>query len=63
MILQILNLSNKTVITITGVSWKGDIDTIWFNISKAKRELKWNPKVSIEDHLKTLILERKMLDE
>ncbi len=63
MILKIMKLSDKTLITTTGVSWKGDIDTIWFDISKAKRELNWNPKISIEDHLKTLILERKMLNE
>ena len=63
MILQILQLSDKTVITTTGVSWKGDIDTIWFDISKAKKELNWNPKIKLEDHLRTLMLERKMLDE
>ena len=63
MILKIMNLSDKTLIATTGVSWQGDIDTIWFDINKAKRELNWNPEISIEDHLKTLILERKMLNE
>jgi len=63
MILKIMNLSDKTLIATTGVSWQGDIDTIWFDIDKAKRELNWNPEISIEDHLKTLILERKMLNE
>jgi UDP-glucose 4-epimerase len=63
MILRILNLSDKTVITTTNVSWKGDITTIWFDISKAKKELKWLPKIRLEDHLRTLIAERKMLNE
>src|SRR3990170_2170176 len=61
MILRILNLSGKTVVTTTGVSWQGDINTIWFNIDKAKKELGWTPKVALEDHLKKLISERKML--
>jgi UDP-glucose 4-epimerase len=61
MILRILNLSGKTVVTTTGVSWQGDIDTIWFNIDKAKKELGWTPKITLEEHLKKLIAERKML--
>jgi UDP-glucose 4-epimerase len=61
MILKILGLSEKTVITTTNVPWHGDIKTIWFDISKVKRTLKWRPKISLEDTLKELILERKML--
>ena len=61
MILRILNLSGKTIVTTTGVSWQGDINTIWFNIDKAKKELGWTPKIALEDHLKKLISERKML--
>jgi UDP-glucose 4-epimerase len=61
MILQILNLSGKTVVTTTGVSWQGDIDTIWFDIGKAKKELNWTPKITLEDHLKQLVAERKTL--
>ncbi len=61
MMLKILNLSDKTKVTTTNVSWQGDIDTIWFDISKAKNELKWTPKVRLEDHLRTLITERKMI--
>jgi len=60
MILKILNLSEKTEITTTNVSWQGDINTIWFDITKAKKELGWTPKISLEDHLKKLIEERKM---
>jgi UDP-glucose 4-epimerase len=60
-ILQILNLSGKTIVTTTGVSWQGDINTIWFNIEKAKKELGWTPKIRLEDHLKKLIAERKIL--
>jgi UDP-glucose 4-epimerase len=63
MMLKILNLTNKTVITTTGQPWQGDINTIWFNIAKAKKELQWTPKIRLEDHLRTLIAERKMLDE
>ncbi len=61
MILKILNLSNKTFVSTTNQSWQGDIDTIWFNISKAKTELGWTPRIRLEDHLRTLIAERKML--
>ncbi len=61
MILRILNLLGKTVVTTTGVSWQGDIDTIWFDISKAKKELDWTPRITLEDHLKTLVAERKNL--
>jgi UDP-glucose 4-epimerase len=61
MILKILDLNSKTFVTTTGQSWQGDIDTIWFNITKAKTELGWNPKVRLEDHLRTLIVERKMM--
>jgi UDP-glucose 4-epimerase len=63
MILKILDLSDRTVITTTNVSWKGDIDTIWFDISKAQKELKWHPRVRFEDNLREIIIERKMLHE
>jgi UDP-glucose 4-epimerase len=63
MILKILNLSDKTVVTTTNVSWQGDIDTIWFDISKAQKELQWHPRISLEDNLREIIRERKMLDE
>ncbi|MBN1243981.1 GDP-mannose 4,6-dehydratase [Candidatus Bathyarchaeota archaeon] len=59
-ILKILGLSEKTVITTTNVPWHGDIKTIWFDISKVKKTLRWHPKISLEDTLKELILERKM---
>jgi UDP-glucose 4-epimerase len=61
MILKILNLEGKTVVTTTGVSWQGDINTIWFNIDKIKKELDWIPKITLEEHLKKLIAERKNL--
>jgi UDP-glucose 4-epimerase len=61
MILKILNLQSKTFVSTTGQSWQGDINTIWFNITKAKTELGWTPKIRLEDHLRTLIAERKMI--
>ena len=61
MILNILGLSEKTVITTTNVPWQGDINTIWFDIGKIKKVLKWLPKINLEDSLKEMILERKML--
>jgi UDP-glucose 4-epimerase len=61
MILKILGLTDKTVISTTNVPWQGDIKTIWFDISKAKKELKWTPKISLEDSLKAMVLERKTL--
>lgn len=60
MMLQILNLQDKTVVTTTGVSWQGDINTIWFNNQKAKKELGWNPKVTLEDAIKEVIADRKL---
>lgn len=59
-ILQILNLQDKTVVTTTGVSWQGDIHTIWFNNEKAKKELNWNPKVTLEDSIKEVIAARNL---
>ncbi|MCW4004239.1 MAG: GDP-mannose 4,6-dehydratase [Candidatus Bathyarchaeota archaeon] len=60
MILQILNLQDRTVVTTTGVSWQGDIHTIWFNNEKAKKELNWNPRVTLEDSIKEVIADRKI---
>jgi UDP-glucose 4-epimerase len=60
MMLQILGLQNKTVVTTTGVSWQGDIHTIWFDITKAKKELDWNPKVTLEESIKEVIADRKI---
>jgi UDP-glucose 4-epimerase len=60
-ILDILGLSKKTIIKPTNIPWQGDIKTIWFDISKVKKTLKWTPRISLEDTLKELILERKML--
>jgi UDP-glucose 4-epimerase len=60
-ILNILGLSDKTIITTTNVPWHGDIKIIWFDISKVQKTLNWHPKISLEDTLKELILERKML--
>jgi UDP-glucose 4-epimerase len=60
LMLQILNLQDKTVVTTTGVSWQGDIVTIWFNNQKARKELSWNPKVTLEDSIKEVIAARKL---
>ncbi|MGA2386489.1 MAG: NAD-dependent epimerase/dehydratase family protein [Candidatus Bathyarchaeia archaeon] len=60
LMLQILNLQNKTVITTTGVSWQGDIYTIWFDISKTKKALNWNPKITLEESIKEVIADRKL---
>ena len=60
LMLKILHIQNKTSITTTGVSWQGDINTIWFDINKAKKELNWNPKVSLEDSIKEVIADRKL---
>jgi len=60
LMLQILNLQDKTVVTTTGVSWQGDIHTIWFDNSKAKRELGWIPKVTLEESIKEVIAARKI---
>jgi UDP-glucose 4-epimerase len=58
---KILKLTDKIKVSTTANSWQGDIDTIWFDITKAKKELNWTPKIRLEDHLRTLISERKMI--
>jgi UDP-glucose 4-epimerase len=60
LMLTILNLQGKTVVTTTGVSWQGDVTKIWFDISKAKKELRWAPKVTLEDSIKEVIADRKI---
>ena len=60
MILSILGLQDRTIVSTTGVSWQGDIHTIWFDNSKAKKELDWNPKVTLEDAIKEVIADRKI---
>jgi len=60
MMLKILNLQKTTLVTTTNVSWQGDITKIWFDNSKAKEELKWNPKVSLDESIKEIITERKL---
>jgi UDP-glucose 4-epimerase len=60
LILTILNLQNKTVVTTTGVSWQGDVTKIWFDITKAKKELNWTPKVTLEDSIREVIADRKI---
>jgi UDP-glucose 4-epimerase len=60
MMLQILGLKNRTVVTTTGVSWQGDVTKIWFDNSKARKELNWNPKVTLEDAIKEVIADRKI---
>jgi UDP-glucose 4-epimerase len=60
MMLKILGLQGKTVVTTTGVSWQGDVTKIWFDNSKAKKELNWNPKVTLEDAIKEVIADRKI---
>lgn len=60
MMLKILGLENQTVITTTGVSWQGDIHTIWFDNTKARKELDWNPKVTLVDAIKEVIADRKI---
>ncbi|MCL1971034.1 MAG: GDP-mannose 4,6-dehydratase [Candidatus Bathyarchaeota archaeon] len=61
MILTILNLQNKTVVSTTNVSWPGDVTKIWFDITNAKKELNWQPKVTLEDNIKDIVLERKII--
>jgi UDP-glucose 4-epimerase len=61
LILTILCLQDKTVVTTTGVSWQGDVTKIWFDISKAKKELNWTPKVTLEDSIREVIADRKII--
>ena len=60
LILQILKLEKRTVITTTGTSWQGDVTKIWFDITKAKKELGWTPKVTLEESIKEVIADRKI---
>ena len=60
LMLGILGLTNRTVVTTTNQSWQGDVTKIWFDISKAKKELNWTPKVSLEDSIREVIADRKI---
>jgi UDP-glucose 4-epimerase len=60
MMLKILNLQNKTFITTTNQSWQGDVTKILFDNTKAKKELNWNPKISLEDSIREVIVDRKL---
>ncbi|MDR2202988.1 MAG: GDP-mannose 4,6-dehydratase [Nitrososphaerota archaeon] len=60
MMLTILGLQGKTVVTTTNTSWQGDVTKIWFDITNAKKELNWNPKISLEDNIKEIVAERKI---
>jgi UDP-glucose 4-epimerase len=61
MILKILNLVDKTEITTTNVSWQGDVTTIWFDITKANKELNWSPKITLENTLREMAKARKLI--
>jgi len=52
-LINVLGL-NDVDVTFTGKSWKGDINTLVADISKAKDELGFKPKVSIEDGINLL---------
>jgi UDP-glucose 4-epimerase len=60
LILKILKLDKRTKITTTGTSWQGDVNKIWFDITKAKKELGWTPKVTLEESIKEVIADRKI---
>ncbi len=60
MMLKILDLEKKTFITTTNQSWQGDVTKIWFDVTKAKKALNWNPKITLEDSIKEVIADRKL---
>jgi UDP-glucose 4-epimerase len=60
LILTILGLQDRTVVTTTNQSWQGDVTKIWFDISKAQKELGWTPKVTLEESIKEVIADRKI---
>jgi UDP-glucose 4-epimerase len=60
LILKILKLDKRTKVTTTGTSWQGDVTKIWFDITKAKKELGWIPKVTLEESIKEVIADRKI---
>ena len=60
LILKILKLDKRTKVTTTGTSWQGDVSKIWFDITKAKKELGWTPKVTLEESIKEVIADRKI---
>jgi len=60
LILKILKLDKRTKVTTTGTSWQGDVGKIWFDITKAKKELGWTPKVTLEESIKEVIADRKI---
>jgi UDP-glucose 4-epimerase len=55
LIVATLGLGTKTEIHYTGESWKGDIFKLSADISKIKRELGFEPQVSLEEGLQRFI--------
>ena len=55
LMIRMLGLENVTLISTTNRSWKGDIEIIWLDISKAKKVLNWKPSVRFENGLKSLM--------
>jgi len=55
LMVRMLGLENVTVISTTNRSWKGDIEIIWLDISKAEKVLNWKPSIQLENGLKSLM--------
>jgi UDP-glucose 4-epimerase len=60
MMLKIMGLEKKTFVTTTGQSWQGDVTKIWFDNNKARKELNWNPKITLEEAIREVIAARKI---
>jgi nucleoside-diphosphate-sugar epimerase len=56
--IELLGLESMTETTCTGgQAWKGDLKINYANISKAKKDLGWQPRVSLVDGLRIMIKE------
>ena len=58
MMIELLGLKNTTKTTCAGgLAWEGDLKINYANISKAKKDLDWQPRVNLTDGLRMMIKE------
>jgi len=64
MMIELLGLKNTTKIACTGgQAWEGDLKINYANISKARKDLGWQPRVNLSDGLQMMIKEETLSNQ
>lgn len=64
MMIELLGLKGVTKTACTGgLAWDGDLKINYANISKAKKDLGWQPRVNLTDGLRTMIKEETLSNQ